>query len=149
MIIDSVKSFERYRDFHKGFDKVYDFLKKNDLGKLAEGKYPIVENEIWCSIQTSDGRDVDPMPQMEVHDSFIDIHILLEGEETIGFKDRAKCNTDSAKYDEAKDVALFDELPDAYVSPGVGNFVVCFPTDGHTPLLGNGKIHKAIFKVRM
>lgn len=148
MIIDSVKSFERYRDFHKGFDKVYEFLKKNSLEKLEEGKYPIVPNDIWCSIQCADGRDVDPMPKMEVHDSFIDIHVLIEGEETIGFKDRAKCDLTSAKYDEANDCALFEENPEVFVSCGKGNFVVCFPTDGHTPLLGSGKIRKAVFKIR-
>lgn len=148
MIIDSVKSFERYSNFHKGFDKVCDFIKKNDLKSLSEGKYPIVENEVWCTISIADGKDVNPMPKMEVHDSFIDIHILLDGDETIGFKDRSKCNVSSADYNEAKDVALFEDVPEVFISCGIDNFVICFPSDGHTPLLGCGKIKKAIFKVR-
>jgi biofilm protein TabA len=149
MVIDSVKSFERYKNFHRNFDKVYDFIKNNDLSKLEVGKYPIVKNEIWCSISVSDGRSLDNMPQMEVHDSFIDIHILLDGNETMGFKNRSLCNISSAAYNEADDIALFDEFPEVFVSCGINNFVICFPTDGHTPLLGEGKIKKAIFKVRL
>lgn len=148
MIIDSVKSFERYKEFHKGFDKVYDFIRKNDLAKLPVGKYPIVDNEVWCTISESDGKSVETMPKMEVHDSFIDIHILLEGDETIGFKDRAKCDLASAEYNEAQDYALFEQDPEVFVSCGINNFVICFPSDGHTPLLGSGKIRKAVFKVR-
>lgn len=150
MIIDSIKSFERYKDFQKGFDKVYEFLRKNDLNTLAEGNHPIVENDVWCTISTNEGRGFDPVPKMEVHDSFVDIHILLEGDETIGWKDRAKCdNLQMAEYNEAQDVALFDEVPETFISCSAGNFVICFPSDGHTPLIGSGTIKKAVFKVRI
>jgi YhcH/YjgK/YiaL family protein len=150
MIIDSIKSFERYKEFQKGFDKVYEFLRKNDLNTLELGNHPIVENDVWCTISESDARDVAQMPKMEVHDSFVDVHILLEGDETIGWKDRAKCeNLQNAEYNEAQDVALFDEMPDMFVSCSTENFVMCFPSDAHTPLLGSGKIKKAVFKIRV
>ena len=150
MIIDSIKSFERYKEFQKGFDTVYEFLRKNDLHTLELGNHPIVENDVWCTISESEGRDIATLPQMEVHDSFVDIHILLEGDETIGWKDRAKCdNLQMAQYNEAQDIALFDEMPEIFVSCSPGNFVMCFPADGHTPLLGSGTIKKAVFKIRV
>ena len=34
MIIDSVKSFEKYKTLVPGFDKVYDFLRGNKLQEL-------------------------------------------------------------------------------------------------------------------
>ena len=150
MIIDSIKSFERYKEFQTGFDKVYDFLRKHDLNTLELGNHPIVENDVWCTISESDARDIADLPKMEVHDSFVDVHILLEGDETIGWKDRAKCeNHQMAEYNEAQDVALFDEMPEVFISCSTGNFVMCFPSDAHTPLLGSGTIKKAVFKIRV
>lgn len=150
MIIDSIRGFERYKDFGVGFDKVYEFIKRNDLNSLEIGNHPIVENDVWCTISTQEGRDIADSPKMEVHDSFVDIHILLEGDETIGYKDRARCeNLQMAQYNEAQDVALFDEVPEVFVSCSTDNFVICFPYDAHTPLLGSGTIKKAVFKIRV
>ena len=50
MIVDSLKSFEKYVTLHKSFDKVYDFLKKNNLNALEEGKHIIEEGNIWCTV---------------------------------------------------------------------------------------------------
>ena len=50
MIVDSLKSFEKYITLHKSFDKVYDFLKKNNLNALEEGRHIIEEGNIWCTV---------------------------------------------------------------------------------------------------
>lgn len=149
MIIDSVKSFEKYLNLHESFAKVYDFLKKNDLSKLEIGKHMIEEGNVWCAISEKPGQGFVNVPPIEVHDSFIDIHIPIVGTETIGFIDRAKCSGVDAKYDAEKDMALLDETPEVYVTCGPENFVICFPKDGHAPMMGDGTIRKAIFKVRV
>ena len=88
MILDSLKSFEKYTNLHASFGKVLDFIRKNDLHTLPEGKHVIEEDNIWCTISTARCNDESESP-LEVHDSFIDIHIVLEGTEIIGFRDRA------------------------------------------------------------
>ena len=147
MIIDSILSFERYNDLHSGFSKVYDFIRKHDLHSLESGKYVIEANNIWCEVSESEAKDPDNA-QLLVHDSFIDIHLVLEGTEIIGYKDRSKCSGDNAEYDEAMDVAVLKEEPEVFVSCSDGNFVICFPRDAHAPLMGEDKIKKALFKVR-
>lgn len=149
MILDSLKSFERYVELHKSFGKVYAFIKDNDLYGLPEGKHIIEENNIWCTVVSEEGKGLEECTPLEVHDSFIDIHVILEGTETIGFRDRAKCMGTEVKYDEAKDIALLTEEPEAFVSYSDGNMVICFPQDAHAPMMGNGTIRKAIFKVRL
>ena len=148
MIIDSVKSFERYTTLHASFGKVLEFIKKNDLHSLAEGKHVIEENNIWCTVSSQTAKELQDAP-LEVHDSFIDIHIVLEGNEIIGFRDRAKCMGMDVKYDETADIAYLNEKPEAYISYGDDNFVICFPQDCHAPLIGTGTIKKAVFKVRL
>lgn len=149
MILDSLKSFERYVELHKSFGKVYTFIKGNDLHGLAEGKHNIEENNIWCTIVSAEGKGLENCTPLEVHDSFMDIHVVLEGTETMGFRDRAKCVGIEAKYDEAKDVAILAEEPEAFISYSDDNMVICFPQDAHAPMMGNGTIKKAIFKVRL
>ena len=50
MIIDSVKSFEKYKTLVPGFDKVYDFLRGNKLQELEEGKHEIDGKNVYCTV---------------------------------------------------------------------------------------------------
>lgn len=149
MIIDSIESFEKYLNLHKDFQKVYDFMNENILYSLEARQYSIVKDDVWCTIWEGEGKGFDDVPKLEIHDSFIDVHVLLEGQETIAFTDRVKCSTDDVKYDQEKDIAFLEDAPEVYVNYGVNNFVICFPKDAHAPLIGEGKIKKAIFKVRV
>ena len=149
MILDSVKSFEKYKTLVPGFDKVYDFLRNNKLQELAEGKHEIDGENVWCTIFHGELKGIEDCP-LEVHDSYIDIHVIIEGVETIGIKDRCLCDDQSVnvKYKEEDDIAfLNDDEPDNYVSIGANNLVVLFPADAHAPLMGDGQIKKAVFKV--
>jgi len=148
MIIDSLRSFERYVHIHEHFPKVYDFITKNDLHTLAPGKYDIDGQNAWVSITEQEAVGLDKAPELEVHDSYIDIHVPLDGTETIGWRDRAKCSGADVEYDAEKDFAMLKEEPEVYVSVDPDNFVICFPKDAHAPLMGTGIIRKAIFKVR-
>ena len=74
---------------------------------------------------------------------------LLEGSETIGLKDRGKCDTENSKYSEATDIAFVNDEPENYVVLGVKNLAIIFPADAHAPYLGSGKYKKALFKVHV
>lgn len=149
MILDSVKSFEKYKTLVPGFDKVYEFIRKGNLLDLEEGKHEIDGNNVYCTIFNGPLKGYEEAP-LEVHDSYIDIHVVLEGVETIGIKDRALCNEHgvNVKYKEENDVAfLGDDEPENFVSLGANNLAIIFPADAHAPLIGDGSIKKAVFKV--
>lgn len=148
MIVDSVKSFEKYKDLAEGFDKVYFFLRDSKFATLEEGRYELDGDRVYCTISTQKLRDV-THADLEIHDSHIDIHVILEGDETIGHKDRALCDTTgNVKYDEPNDIAfLKGEEADNYLSLGKGNLAILFPADAHSPLIGEGEVKKAVFKI--
>ena len=148
MILDSLKSFEKYQTLQEGFDKVYQFIRKNDLYSLAPGQYDIDGKRVYCTISEGELKDVENA-ELEIHDSYIDIHVLLDGSETIGLKDRSKCNTDNTKYQEADDIAFLEDEPENYILMGIGNLAIIFPADAHAPLLGVGNYKKAVFKVHV
>lgn len=147
MIIDSIKSFERYTGIHESFADVCRFLKENNLSLLEDGDYEISGDRVRCRISVQDAKSIDEMPRLEVHDSHIDIHIVIEGSETIGFKSRGACDGTGVEYDAERDIAFFADAPETFVNYAGDNFVICFPTDAHAPLIGNGRIRKAVFKV--
>ncbi|MDD2583672.1 MAG: YhcH/YjgK/YiaL family protein [Bacteroidales bacterium] len=146
MILDSLKGFERYLNFHSRFAKAYEYMVKTDLDKLEKGEHPILGKEIYCTIWEGEGKGIE-IPKLEVHDSYIDIHILLEGSETIGIRDRSKCNGENISYNHQKDIAFLEEIPENFISLSPGNIAVIFPHDAHAPLIGEGIIKKAIIKV--
>jgi biofilm protein TabA len=148
MILDSVQSFEKYNSIEEGFGKVYDYIRKTNLHSLAEGKYEIDGNNVYCTVWSGDLKPIEEA-KLEVHDSYIDIQVLLEGSETIGIKDRMKCNAVGVDYDSLKDIAFFEEEPENYVVLGTDNMAIIFPADAHAPLLGSGKCKKVIFKVKI
>ena len=47
MILDSLKSFEKYQTLQDGFDKVYQFIRKNNLSTLEAGTYEIDGKRVW------------------------------------------------------------------------------------------------------
>lgn len=148
MIVDSLKGFERYLSLHDRFSHAYEFLKKSSLETLPAGEYPIKGREVYCTIWEGEAKGLD-LPKLEVHDSYLDVHILLEGTETIGHKDRSRCNGDNIPYDNEKDIAFLEEDPESFVTLGPGNIAIIFPYDAHAPLIGTGKIKKAVIKILM
>ena len=149
MIVDSLRGFSNYRDFYKGFDKVYDFIKNNDIYTLAQGRYEIDGNNVYCTVSVEQGRSLES-PLLEAHDCYIDIHVLLEGSEVFGYRDRGHCNAENVNYDEVKDIVFYEEdYPDAFISLNKGGLVIFYPRDTHAPLLGEGEIKKAVFKVKV
>ncbi len=148
MILDSVKGFERYTKMHARFEKAYEFMRSSDFSKMEPGEYPIDGKDIYCKVWAGDAKGIE-IPKLEVHDTYIDIHVLIEGEETIGHKDRSKCSAEEIVYNDADVIAFFDDAPDNFISMTPGNAVLFFPHDAHAPLIGTGKIKKAVLKIRM
>jgi len=50
-------------------------------------------------------------------------------------------------YSEEKDIRFFHDAAASWISTPPGAFCIFFPEDAHAPLVSNGNIRKAIFKV--
>lgn len=146
MIIDSIKGFERYIKLHPSFEKAFAFMRKKGFMELEEGRYEIDGSKMWCTVWKGEGNGME-IPKLEVHDTYIDIHVLMEGEETIGIRDRGRCNDENISYDNEKDIAYLEEQPETFISLSQGYLAVIYPHDAHSPLIGSGTIKKAVFKI--
>ncbi len=84
----------------------------------------------------------------EFHDTYLDIQLLLSGEEWIGI------GPHTVELDRADnphpDLYFMDETPTSYVGLQPGDFVVIAPGELHTPLCTltePGQLRKIVFKV--
>ncbi|MDR3183837.1 MAG: YhcH/YjgK/YiaL family protein [Prevotellaceae bacterium] len=148
MIIDSLLGLERYFSMHPGFEKAYHFLRRQPLEQLAEGRHVINGENIYANVSESRGKAPEAA-KLEVHDSYIDIQIVVKGQETMGWRDRRHCKMLNTAYDETKDMALYDDLPEVFFTIEPENIVIFFPSDAHAPMIGEGIIRKIIVKVKI
>ena len=133
----------------ENFKAAFDFINTHGVEGLKKmnGKVQIAGDKVYANISDIQLKPITEQPVFEAHNKFADIHLILEGEETIGVKNRADCaNITTDKLAES-DYILFKEKPAELLKLGAGKFTVFLPGDAHAPSLGVGKVRKCVIKV--
>lgn len=148
MILSDLAHCERYYSLNSAFAKVFDFVKNNDLLNSELGKIEIDGENIF--IMNSEPECLLKENQvLEYHKKYLDIHILLTGEETIGWKNLSDCKQEEKKFDTEADFGLFKDKPTSYITLKPNEFAIIYPEDAHAPIIGNGKIRKLVVKIKI
>ena len=148
MIHSTLDESARYESLHPRFKEVFDYIKSHDLRTMEPQRLELRGEDHFINRIDAPSNPQDEQP-IEAHESYIDIQVLLEGRERIGWLPRAKCLSPRAPYDESKDIIFYHDQPTSYVDLLPGDFVILFPEDGHAPFIGDGSpISKLIVKVR-
>ena len=130
------------------FQLALEFIQQNDLCALPNGRHTIHGDNLWVNIVDSELRSSSEV-KLEVHNRYIDIQIPLSAQESYGVKSRVKCRQPIGEFNEADDYILFDDEITIIETRQPNEMIVFTPNDAHAPLIGEGSIHKAIFKVRV
>ena len=147
MILDALKNKEQYVSLHPRFKTVFDFIDTHDLAAMECGRHDIDGDNIFVMVQELDLRPNEEA-RLELHRKYIDIQLLLRGdEEVFGWSEKKDCLTAVADFDAEKDIQLFTDVPQCFYTVREGQFSILFPEDGHAPMLGKGKVKKCIFKI--
>ena len=124
------------------------FIKENDLCSLAPGKHPIDGENLFVNIVDA-ALKTPRQARLEAHDAYIDIQVPLSQAESYGVKPRSECTLPVGEMDPVKDILFFDDPVEEIISAQPGEAVTFAPDTAHAPLIGEGTIHKAIFKVKV
>ena len=112
--------------------RAVEFLKKNDLMKLAEGRHEVTSDGVYANVQTYLTKDTAPF---ENHRRYIDVQYVVSGEEDIFISDIPDCT---------------GRLSD-YARADKNNFLILFPGEAHRPCISpDGKqthVRKIVVKV--
>ncbi|HLP61161.1 MAG TPA: YhcH/YjgK/YiaL family protein [Candidatus Deferrimicrobium sp.] len=130
MIIDQLSNAGCYFSLGGRMEKALRYLQETSIAALPPGKYEIAGKYIYATIQESCTK---PLEQgfWEAHRQYIDIHCVIEGAERIGYAPIDHLQED--KYDEEKDLVLFQEGEGAFYTALPGTFVIMMPQDAHMP----------------
>lgn len=139
MIADSIQNLDTYASVHPRFPKAFAFLKELLKNPLENGRYPCpdcAEGEIFANVSSYDSR---PMDQaiMEVHHKYIDIQVVVSGEEKI-YLPALEAPSITKEFNDAGDCAIFS-MPDPMASTcltlSANTFAVFLPNEIHGPNL--------------
>ncbi|HWQ08028.1 MAG TPA: YhcH/YjgK/YiaL family protein [Holophaga sp.] len=150
MILCPVSQFPRYAGLHPRFQEVAAFLAGLDPCRVGEGRMDLDGDALYASCSPeARTRPAEEAP-LEAHRAYIDIQVVLEGTDTMGWAPLAACRTEAGPYDPGKDIVFFREPPTHHVQVPAGHLVVLFPEDAHAPLIGDGRtLSKVVVKVRV
>lgn len=149
MIFGKTSNLDEYAYLEEKFKKAFDYYKDNNLLDLGPGSHPIDGDQVFVNIAhyqttTRDQRF------WEAHKDYIDLHIILAGEERIdlNFVD----NMELGAYKKEDDFLAMEGEANSSLELEPGDFLICYPNDGHmTGLMVDGpaEVKKAIFKIKL
>lgn len=146
MILSALSQSSRYAALHPLFQQAFDYIRDTDLNALAPGRYPIVGDDLFAIVEQVPAKTKE-MAKLEAHRRYIDIQLVLDGDENMGWKPLADCLNPVAEHSEEKDIRFFHDAPASWVAVPPDHFCIFFPEDAHAPLVGSGQVKKVIFKV--
>ena len=146
MIFSTLSQSDRYAALHPLFPRAFEYIRDTDLLSLAPGRYPIVDKQLFVIVEDVAGRAREAA-KLECHRKYIDIQLVLKGVDEMGWKTLADCTQPVSDYSAEKDIRFFHDAPATWIATPPGMFCIFFPEDAHAPLVSNGNIHKAIFKI--
>ena len=129
MIIDEIQNIKMYKVVPA---KVLEFI-DNLKPDTPCGRYEI-DKKCYAMVEMYSTKPLSAAAY-EVHDKYIDIQLLLQGEEDIFYKNRDRISYPQA-FDKERDIGFYNEMIDEndhYVKLDGTNFAIIFPHEGHAP----------------
>ncbi len=146
MIFSTLSRSDRYAALHPLFPRAFDYMRNTDLHALMPGVYQIVGDDLFAIVEHVPGRTRDDA-KLECHRRYIDIQLVLDGTDEMGWKTLADCNDPVDEYSAERDIRFFNDAPSTWVATPPDHFCLFFPEDAHAPLVSEGQVRKVIFKI--
>jgi YhcH/YjgK/YiaL family protein len=148
MIVGNLKHADRIAGLHPLFKTLFEYVASHDFDALPKGKVEVLGDDLFIMNNELQGVAQASQP-LEMHRKYIDVHILLEGTERIGWKNIDDIAHLTKEYDADCDCALSDDAATTWVDLLPGEFCIVYPEDPHAPAIADGRIRKLIGKVKL
>ena len=145
MIFTNRKNAKRYESAAPLFKEAFEALFKLADGEFVPGKHEVQGDEIFIFANEYKTKPADET-MYEAHRKYVDVMLMLEGEEYIAFTDIEGAGEITDPYDEKKgDYILAKEgVEPSVVIMRPGDIAIFFPEDLHCP----GRITVEVSNVR-
>lgn len=129
------------------YQKAVEFIKDGRLEGLPVGTHTIDGDNLWVNIVETNLKPASEA-RLEAHNIYIDLQVPLSRDERFGVKPRNECGEERDASAE-NDIVFFDDPVTETELVKAGETITFTPDTAHAPLIGEGPIRKAIFKIRV
>lgn len=129
MITDKLENIKNYDNFPI---EAINFIKELD-SEIKLGKY-VLSDKVYANVEAYTTKFLSDA-KFEAHEKYIDIQILMKGNEYIYYTNK-ELLTQNVPYNTEKDIIFYNEsVNDKYkkIKLDGKNFVVLYPDDAHAP----------------
>ena len=142
---------ERYVGLNPRFAKAFAWLQTTDLAALGLGRHEIDGDDVYANVMEVELKRWSADATLEAHHAYIDVHVPISGEETVGYAYDERCRT-AADFNVKDDYCLVKNAKMRPITLKPGEFAAFFPPCGaHAPnqIFGESRRHKKlVVKVR-
>jgi YhcH/YjgK/YiaL family protein len=146
MIFSNISQSDRYAALHPLFPRAFDYIRNSDLFALAPGRYNLLGEDLIAIVEHLPGRTRE-VAKLEAHRRYIDIQMVVDGIEEMGWKALADCYNPVSEHSMEKDIRFYHDAAASWISTPPDHFCIFFPEDAHAPLVSSGQLRKVIFKL--
>ena len=131
MILDTLKNAGNYAAIHEGINEVLKAVSGYTPENYETGKVEVDGDRIYYMRNAYATKE----PTIfEAHKKYIDVMVMIEGEETIYVKPTSRLSNITMAYDSERDLMLAEFDKDGTpVHMTKGSFIVLMPQDAHAP----------------
>ena len=151
MIKNSLEYTKYYYNLSEKIKLGLEFIEKNNLKSFKNGKYNILENDVYVNIQDYQTK-LQSEGKWEAHKKYIDIQYIIEGKEKIGIGEIQNFEI-IEQYNDENDVEfLKSSAKQEFLLLKENEFVILYPHDVHKPQICvdyPDYVKKAVVKVRL
>ncbi len=150
MIVDTLENASRYYMLHPAFEMAMDHLAKADADAFKAGSTELSGRDVYVNamerLTVAEDEAV-----WESHESYMDIHFMVEGSERIKYGEPDKMRV-SVPYDRENECTLFEGDKGLEVNVPANGFVVFFPGEIHKAMIASGEpavAKKMVAKIKL
>ncbi len=152
MVVTNINSaqIKLYEVLNEKFSKCFEIIRDVLEARPELGKYEVEGKELYYMVQSYDTK-APGEAQFEMHKKYIDIQVILGGEEIIRFESADRLSVIS-EYNDEKDCQMFAMSREFdSVRLGRGDIAIIFPCEPHAPGIATSatpeKVDKLVIKI--
>lgn len=151
MIVSDMQNWDKEKAwFPSVLNRAVEYIQRTDFEALPAGRHPIDGDLMFALVQE---RETGPNAYLESHEAYVDLQLLLTGEEKIGFYRAVKPFEVTQNTVEENDLIFYrHDQPETEIVLQPGMFAVFFPDDLHRPCVNVGEgmpIKKVVVKMHV
>lgn len=149
MIFDKLSNITQYRGLSANLDLAIDAILKGEYLKAEAGKHEVSGKDVFFNAMGYITKNLEDC-SFETHENYLDIQMIVQGEENIGYSDIEELEV-TIPFNAEKDVEKQTGASQTIFKMKEDNFVIFFPGEPHMPCIKtneNREIKKVVFKIK-